>query len=107
MSNPVFNNGRKTLGLLLDNLSGGYGLLFWGALMEACEREDLNLVIFPGESIHARKEYAYQQNVAYQFIQSHTIDGLIMLTNTLTNFVDSQYLKRIYAICSILCPPSR
>ncbi len=79
-------DSRRTVGVVLGNLRGGYSIEFWDALADYCRMLDVNLILFPGESSMRDNPYVYQHHIIYDLINKSQVDGLIILVNTLLNF---------------------
>ncbi len=87
---------RPTLGFQINNLQARYSFLLWPGVADAAAENDVNLFIFSGETIDSPYGYEYQHNVIYDFISSNKIDGLIMATGTLFNYIEDQKVKSYY-----------
>lgn len=96
MNTQLFKGNRITIGLILDNLRRNSSGLFWESLIDYCKVLDINLVILPGESIGSKKPYGYQHNVMYDFISENQLDGLIFMTNSIGDYVESSTLSQVY-----------
>lgn len=101
MKTKLIDNGLKTIGVVLDNLLGGYARLCWEAVVDNCSQRGINVVILTGESLVERKPYDYQNNLIYNFISEQHLDGLFLLSATLTSDettdkIDNVLLKDIH-----------
>lgn len=80
----LFNSNQKKIGLLLDNLSVGFTQLLWQEINRLSEIENLTLFLFPCD-VNNHTHLHLEKTI--KFIQESNLDGLIVLTNTLTTFL--------------------
>jgi signal transduction histidine kinase/DNA-binding LacI/PurR family transcriptional regulator/AraC-like DNA-binding protein len=80
---PGDANRRPTLGFLLANIHIGTGRSLWPAIVKAAERQDVNLICFPGGGLRAPGGFEAQRNVIYDLVNSGSVDGLISWSSTL------------------------
>ena len=74
---------RSTLGFLLANIHIGTGRSLWPAIVKAAERNDVNLICFPGGGLRAPGGFEAQRNVIYDLANTASVDGLISWSSTL------------------------
>jgi len=95
-------NKRFTIGLLVVSLFDDYGSGIWSGVINFAEEYDLNLLSFVGGSLKSKYNFDYQRNAVYDLIDKEYIDGLIVLSGCLSNFVDldfyKKFLKKFYDI---------
>lgn len=92
----AISNKRLTIGLVIDSLRRSSGRVLWSSLVDYCKSIDIDLVILPGESLGSKNTYAYQHHIVYDFIKGETLDGLIIVANTLSDFLDKDTLNETY-----------
>lgn len=98
MNNKLFHNRRKTIGLLTDNLSTGYTTLFWREIQHQCQENDVNLILFPMN--YSKHEGDVFRKSILSFINDYTIDGLIVLANTLLVTMSCDELDQLLSTIS-------
>ena len=79
----IATNGRPTLGFLLASLHTGASRALWPGLIDAAERQDVNLVCFPGGRIHSMESFENQRNVLYDLVGGGCVDGLVTWSSAL------------------------
>lgn len=94
VSGNLFNSNRKNIGVLLDNLSVGFTKLIWKELHQYSTQQNLNLILFPCD-VNNHTELHLLKTV--EFIQESFLDGLIVMTNTLTTFLDIKDVEKMCA----------
>jgi len=76
----------------------GYQITLWRGIKAASQKYDVNAICFLGREIYSTVEYRRQANIIYDLINQNSVDGLILLTGTISHFVDQEgledYLKR-------------
>jgi len=96
MKKRLFNNKRPTIGLLLDNIRTGFNELFWHALTTIAEKKDVNIIIFPTEYILSEKGDINHYTMIGEFINNHNIDGLLILSNAFSNYINPNETEKRY-----------
>ncbi|WP_168220725.1 substrate-binding domain-containing protein [Streptomyces sp. RFCAC02] len=71
--------GRATIGLVTANLHLGVGATLWAGVIDACARNDVNLVCFPGDALHPGSP----RNALYDLLAGARVDGTICWSSTL------------------------
>ncbi len=87
----LIKNGKKTVGLIINNMSIYFTMLFWREINKICKEKDWNLVIMPLNHVN-KGEDIYKETV-FSFANQNNVDGLIMLSNTLNVEVDAGRLE--------------
>ncbi len=75
---------RITVGVLINQLDGGYQRLLWPGMIEAARKLDVNLVLFAGRIPQLDWESSFQHEAAYHLFDHRRIDGLIVLSGALS-----------------------
>ena len=88
---------RPTLGFQINNLQARYSFLLWPGVADAARDQDVNLIIFSGETVDSPYGYEYQHNVIYDLITPSNVDALVMASGTLFNYIDDQKIRDYYA----------
>jgi len=87
---------RPTIGFLIDVFYDQYQMEIWSGVSEASVKEDVNLVCFCGGAFKSPYENDARPKV-YNLIHKKDIDGLIILSSTIGNFISKQELKKFCA----------
>src|SRR5512139_1899675 len=74
---------RPTLGFLLASLHTGASRALWPGLLDAAERQDANLISFPGGRLNASTAFESQRNLIFNLASSQCLDGLITWASSL------------------------
>jgi signal transduction histidine kinase/DNA-binding LacI/PurR family transcriptional regulator/CheY-like chemotaxis protein len=74
---------RITLGFLLASLHTGASLVIWPSLLDAAERQDVNLICFPGGRLQAADSFEIQRNAIFDLASNKCLDGLITWSSSL------------------------
>lgn len=96
---PVDTAGRRpSIGLLVSELEFAYQGPIWSAVARVAREQDANLLSFVGGRLGGGSEIPYeaQRNALYDLISSAVVDGLIVTSTTLGNFVS---LEALAAFC--------
>ncbi len=78
MSSP-----RPTLGFLLASLHTGASRALWPGVLDAAEKQDVNLVCFPGGRLGAANGFESQRNQVFDLASADYLDGLITWASSL------------------------
>ncbi|NLD91465.1 MAG: substrate-binding domain-containing protein [Fibrobacter sp.] len=90
---------RLSIGLLIneldirDDLELGYQSLFWKGVDAEAKKLDINVISFLGGEIRSHFEYQRKRNVIYEHINTSRLDGLIVVTTILGNFITTEELN--------------
>ncbi|MBN1798692.1 MAG: substrate-binding domain-containing protein [Spirochaetales bacterium] len=84
---------RPAIGFLIDVFNNQYQMEVWSGVSDTCAKEDLNLVCFCGGAFKSPYEHDARTKV-YELIHKKDIDGLIILSSTIGNFISKQELKQ-------------
>ncbi|MCK5266763.1 MAG: GGDEF domain-containing protein [Spirochaetes bacterium] len=87
---------KKTIGFQINNLQGRYAAKLWPLIVAVAKRYDINLIIFPGHAFESPYGYESKHNAIYNFINKHNVDGLIMASGAICNFIGIDGLKNYY-----------
>lgn len=88
------DKARKTIGLLISQLEARYHELIWPGIIDSAREHDANVLIFIGRSIHSDVGFDAQQNVIYKLPSPRNVDGLIIITGTIGNYLKVNELKQ-------------
>jgi PAS domain S-box-containing protein len=87
------SNHRPTIGVIVDSMISGYQIGLWRGLKAAAKEHDVNLFCFLGREIESTIEYRQQANAIYNLINENSVDGLIVLTGTISHFIEQVELE--------------
>lgn len=89
---------RPHIGMLINNFEGRYQYPIWKGLADFGEKNDCDITFFTGRSLNSPNPFESQFNIIYELANSGSLDGLVLVTGTLSNFVNFpdyiSYLKR-------------
>jgi len=85
---------KKTIGVQIDYLEGGFSDGVWSELRRSIEALGYNFILFAGKALRSTIPLDYQFNRMYNFISPQTVDGLI-LTFGLDFFTTAEELRSI------------
>lgn len=74
---------RPTLGFLLASLHTGSSRALWPGVLDATEKQDVNLVCFPGGRLGAANGFESQRNQVFDLATTEYLDGLITWASSL------------------------
>jgi diguanylate cyclase (GGDEF)-like protein len=83
----LLNNSRKTIGVLINEIDGWYGSLIIKGIKKIALERNINVLIFPGRSINSKWRDEVQHNVIYSIVNSEKLDGIIITSASLFNYV--------------------
>ena len=99
---PTGNKKRPTIGFLVDWAGGRYQSQVWPGAVAAAEERDANLIMFSGRSLRAPHGYLIQSNAVYDAISTENIDGMVVLSGTIFNYVTQDefrlFISRFYPL---------
>lgn len=78
---------KPTIGLLINQIDDSYHNLICRALCEIGKKLKLKLLWFIGKQLDSPYRDDAQQNVIYKFISTKNVDGLILFSGALKNFI--------------------
>lgn len=87
---------KPRIALLINNLQGSYAELLWQGMVDMANDQQVEIFIFPGESIQSPGSFLSQKNIIYQFIQEQTVDLIIMATATLYAYITPDEFSDFY-----------
>jgi DNA-binding LacI/PurR family transcriptional regulator/signal transduction histidine kinase len=92
-ANQQHQKKRPTIGFILDWVGGRYQSQVWLGALAAAEARDANLIIFSGRSLSAPQGFLSQSNALYDVISSENLDGLVILSGTISNYVTQEEFR--------------
>lgn len=80
---------RSRVALLVSELEGEYANLLCRGVMDFCKEKDINLIICAGKVLKGPYQFQYQYNTIYDVIRQNKLDGIIIASGNLCNFITS------------------
>ncbi|MBN2532715.1 MAG: substrate-binding domain-containing protein [Spirochaetales bacterium] len=87
---------RITVGFFVTKLDYEYQREIWRGICDEAVKEDINLICFPGEIIQSRYKFEYQANILYKIAGKENIDGIVVLTSSIGQFISNKELIRFF-----------
>ncbi|MDQ2087813.1 substrate-binding domain-containing protein [Herbivorax sp. ANBcel31] len=80
---------RKTIGFMIDDISGSYQAPIWLKLKEQAEKMNCNLIAFKGKRLGRETQFSSerQHNFIYKLMDNPHLDGLIILSGPQINYI--------------------
>ncbi len=95
------SNGRPTIGLLIEGVSGvgGYQTVLWSGIVKASQEQEVNLICFTGGTLgwSPFNEFELHRNAIYDLVSPDNVDGLIISSGSLSGFVSLEEFKDFYS----------
>lgn len=86
----------KTIGLFFEGLADKYQAGILKGIKRQAIESDINLICFPGKRIKYKNNYEYMANILYRIAGRDNINGLIVLSNTIFQFLTKQEIKDFF-----------
>lgn len=87
------NSKTKRLGLLINDAYSDYEIELTQGVLSCCTEKGYSLLVFPVEELNTNySPYSYQKRSITAFATENNIDGLVMASAVLGNFVDKEEL---------------
>lgn len=85
--------GRTTIGLFINQVDGRYQIPLWRGIDRVCRENDANLIVVAGKSPGSNLEEESSYNFIYSRIQPEWLDGLIVVSGALANYIGPEALS--------------
>jgi len=85
---------RPTIGMLICVLDADYQAKVWNNIAAATVDYDINLLIFVGKGLSSPVGYESRHNIVYNLAGEQSLDGLIILSSTIGNYIPHAQLIR-------------
>ncbi|HDQ73987.1 MAG TPA: GAF domain-containing protein [Chloroflexi bacterium] len=89
-------NGRPTIGLLIAGIEVQYNYDLWAGVNDLTRERDVNLLSFIGRPISSPVEFDAQANVLYDLLSEDRLDGLLVWSGSLAEYVDNEILDAFF-----------
>jgi DNA-binding LacI/PurR family transcriptional regulator/anti-anti-sigma regulatory factor/putative methionine-R-sulfoxide reductase with GAF domain len=86
---------RLTIGYLAPAVHGG-SLEQWLGVVDAARKHDVNLICFPGRSLHFPSGFDAQANIIYDLVGSENVDGLVTWASAIGNYVTGKEIQAFH-----------
>jgi DNA-binding LacI/PurR family transcriptional regulator/signal transduction histidine kinase len=95
-SAPGRSGARPTIGVLIDWIEGKYHSAVCAGLEAAARVAGANLIYFPGGSLKPPRLFEAQRNVLYDFVSPTNVDGLVLMSGPLSNYISPSEFADFY-----------
>ena len=95
--NAAGRSGKPTIGVLVDWAGNPFGIKIWTGITDYARKNKTNVLCFVGGAINTPYKYERQRNALFRLINKNNIDGLIVLTTLIDNFVKAEELNNFFA----------
>jgi DNA-binding LacI/PurR family transcriptional regulator/signal transduction histidine kinase len=93
MVHEDFMRKKKTIGLFIGQISDRYHSKIWPAVLDTAVKNEMNLIIFAGQSINEPIGFRSQENIIYSFAGKENIDGLLIVAGSIGNYLSDQEMS--------------
>lgn len=92
---------RINIGMLIGRPEESYQSLLIPGITDFAEENDINLILFVGRTSNFTNRFDFQYNVINDFVTKNNVDGLIIMTGEMGNYLS---LDEIIKFCSQFKP---
>ncbi len=91
------SNNQKTVAFCTSSMTFRLSRDIFLGIQEACKNENINIICFDGELLYPEDSETNQSggNIIYDFVSPSTIDGIIMYTADIGEYVNDGQLKML------------
>jgi diguanylate cyclase (GGDEF)-like protein len=89
-------NNRPTIGVLIDFITEKYQAAIWKGVNTRAGEKNADLLCFLGGPLASPEAHHRPRNCIYDLVSDKAIDGLIILSTTIGNFVNSAELAAFH-----------
>ena len=93
---------RQKLGLMVDSTDSDYSKEIIDGVMEFCQKNGLDLLVFSGHSFGWPYDWGYQSTAVFNHIHQENIDALVITTGTQCNFIGEEafaaWVKKLHPL---------
>ncbi|GAK50768.1 ATP-binding region ATPase domain protein [Candidatus Moduliflexus flocculans] len=87
---------RPTIGFIIPEVTSQVNSQIWCGAVDAAQAFDVNLLGFAGYELERPDGFKAQGNILYDLICAENVAGLVLWTNSLSNFAGSDAAKKLY-----------
>ncbi len=84
---------HSTIGLLSGRAASGLHFDLWSGVADATADRSADLFCFAGKYLHDPDGFSAQGNVIYELVDQERIDGLVIWTSSLGNYISREALR--------------
>jgi diguanylate cyclase (GGDEF)-like protein len=84
---------RKRVGMQISRLEYGYGVKIWPGAVQRAEELDIDLFLFPARNLDSPHGFDYQYNSIFNLMTTKNLDGVILITTLISNYVSPEALN--------------
>jgi len=83
----------RTIGLLTQGAVDPNNRSIWAGAVAAAKDAGVNLICFPGRTLHSPFEFEAQSNIIYDLVDSHNVDGIVVWLAGLNSWISQKENK--------------
>ncbi len=87
MTRDNVSSRRRTIGLLVDSIEESYQSTVLAGVVDAAKAAGASVLCFCGGILGSTEASAEQRNAIYELVESHTLDGLVVMSGAIGNLV--------------------
>ncbi len=99
---PRSLNKHLTIGFLAGNIHLGVAQYLWPGVVDAAQKQNVNLICFPGGELGVCDGFEAQRNVLYDLIDTERLDGLVSWSSTIGGRLEAAELSGFHQRCAPL-----
>ncbi len=84
---------RPTIGYLASSIHGGNNWAQWSGIVDSARAQGVNLLSFPGFSLHDPRVFQAQANIVYNLVNPDTVQGVIAWVSSIGNYVGEDAIR--------------
>jgi DNA-binding LacI/PurR family transcriptional regulator len=84
---------KKNIGLVINTLRGSSQSLLFQGITDIAAKCNCSIFVFPGMELNTPELFYRPNNVIYKFIKLARLDGIILASGTVCNFLDIESYK--------------
>ncbi len=85
---------RPTIGVLIGMLEEGCQTKIWNCIADFAEELDVNIIFVVGKALSSPYGFDSQHHIIYNMADRRNMDGLVIMSGTLGNFITDGELKK-------------
>ncbi|MBN1413081.1 MAG: GGDEF domain-containing protein [Spirochaetales bacterium] len=90
------SRGIPRIGLLTDRIDYNYQKKILSGIMDMCDRHGMDFLCYSGGPLGSPYEYEDQRNIIFDLVGEQILDGIILLSGSLSNFITQEEYSRFY-----------
>lgn len=85
---------KKTIGVFIGQIFDRYHYMLWPPIVQTAEKYGMNVLLFVGQALNEPVNFAAQENIIYSLAGVENIDGLLIASGSLGNFITDEEMER-------------